>query len=248
MTRAPLLTLAAAAILACAGPSAKQRRGAEIHHDLGVEALRGGHAQEALREFDEALKLDPAFPEAHRGRGLVLDLAFGKQEEAEKEYRRALALRPDYSEAHNDLGQLLAKTGRREQALAEFDAALANLMYREPWVARCNRGLAVWGMGRKDEGIAELRSCVSQSPRYCEGRRDLGQVLLADGRTREAIDQFSAYVDACPHRPDAHLQLALARIKAGDVAGARVELERCRELGLGLPEGEECARTLSTLK
>jgi len=248
MPRASLLTLAAAALLACAGPTAKQRRGAEIHHDLGVEALRGGRAQEALREFDDALKLDPSFPEAHRGRGLVLDLAFGRLDDAEKEYRRALALRPEYPEAHNDLGQLLAKSGRREQAVAEFDAALKDLMYREPWVARCNRGLALWGLGRREEGLGELRGCVAQSPRYCEGRRDLGQALLSDGRTREAIDQFTAYAEACPRRADAHLQLALARMKSGDAAGARTELERCRELGQGLPEGEECGRTLSTLR
>jgi type IV pilus assembly protein PilF len=246
-SRAPLLTLAAAALLACAGPTAKQRRGAEIHHDLGLEALRGGRAQEALREFDEALKLDPKFPEACLGRGLVLELGFGRLDDAEKEYRRALALRPDYPEAHNDLGQLLAKTGRREQAVAEFDAALADLMYREPWVARCNRGLALWGLGRKDEGLGELRTCVAQAPRYCDGRRGFGQVLLAEGKAREALDQLTAYAEACPRRADAHLQVALARMKLGDAAGARTELERCRELGQGLPEGEECGRTLSTL-
>src|SRR5512133_1266328 len=106
------ITLAAAALLACAGPSAKQRRGAEIHHDLAVEALRGGRAQEALKEYDEALKLDPGFPEAYLGRGLVYEFGFGKTVEAESDYRHALTLRPDYPEAHNNLGQLLARTGR----------------------------------------------------------------------------------------------------------------------------------------
>lgn len=248
MTRSLLTPLAAAALLACAGPSAKQRRGAEIHHDLAVEALRGGRAQEALREYDEALKLDERFPEAYLGRGLVLEFGFGKLDDAEKDYRRALALQPDYPEAHNNLGQLLAKTGRPAQALKEFDAALADLMYREPYKARCNKGLALWQLGRKEEGVSELRSCVAAAPRYCEGRRELGRVLLSDGRPKDAIEQFTAYADTCKGAADAHLQLALARMKVGDVAGARSAFEKCHELGEGRPEGEECARSLSLLK
>jgi type IV pilus assembly protein PilF len=248
MNRSFLTPAIAIALLACAGPSAKQRKGAEIHHDLAVEALRGGRAQEALREYDEALKLDANFPEAYLGRGLVLEFGFGKLDDAEKDYRHALALRPDYPEAHNNLGQLLARTGRPDQALKEFDAALGDLMYREPYKARCNKGLALWQMGRKDEGVAELRGCVAAAPRYCEGRRELGRIFLSEGRPKEAIEQFTAYADACKSTADAQLQLATARMKVGDVAGARSAFERCRELGEGRPEGDDCARSLSLLE
>lgn len=248
MPRLPLTLLALVALLGCASDGgAKRRKGAEIHHDLGVEALRGGRAQEALREFDQAIQMNDQFPEAYLGRGLVYEFAFGRTQEAEKDYRRALLLRPEFPEAHNDLGQLLAKTGRLEQALPEFDAAIADMMYREPWVARCNKGQALWRLGRKEEGIAELRSCVSASPRYCEGRRELGRILMTDGRLKEAIDQFTAYSEACK-RADAFLQLALARMKVGDVAGARAAFETCRDLGPGQPEGDECTRSLALLR
>src|SRR5512139_3478637 len=114
-------------LAACAhGPSAKQRENAEIHYNLGTEALRNGRAQDALKEYDEALKLDERFADAHMGRGLVLEVAFGRSEEAEREYRRALELRPGYSEARNNLGQLLARSGRLAEAIKEFDAALQN--------------------------------------------------------------------------------------------------------------------------
>src|SRR5574338_865942 len=163
--RLRLLPAVAVAVLACAhGPSAKERRSAEIHHDLGVEALRAGRLQDALREFDQALAANEKFPEAHLGRALVLELGFGRMDEAERAYRRAIALRPDYSEARNDLGQLLAKTGRYPQALVEFDAALSDMMYREPYVARCNKGQALFHMGRKDEGRRELRACLAAAP------------------------------------------------------------------------------------
>jgi Tfp pilus assembly protein PilF len=244
-----LLILATATALACAtGPSPRNRRSAEIHHDMGVEALRAGRAADALREFDEALEANPGFAEAHRGRGLVLDLGFGRTEEAEKAYRRALELKPLFPEAQNDLGQILARTGRFQEALQQFDAALAEMTYREPWVARCNKGQALFRMGRKPEGIAEMKGCLALAPRFCRGHRELGRLLLEEGRVADALEELSAYAGACEKTADAHLQLGLARMRAGDVAGARGSLQRCVELGESAPEGVECRRTLDLLK
>ena len=246
-TTLTLATLAAVAI-ACAGPGAqKLRRGAEIHHDLAVAALNGGRAQEALREYDQALAMHANFPEAHLGRGIVYEFGFGKLEEAEKDYRRAIALKPDYPEAHNNLGQLLAKTGRLEEAIREFDVAIGDIMYREPYVARCNKGLALVRLGKKEEGRAELRSCVSLSPRYCNGRRELGTLYLSEGRTKEAIEQFTAYADVCKI-PDAFLRLAQAKMKSGDIAGARAAFEECGKVGAGTREADECVRSLNLLQ
>ncbi len=243
------LAVAVASSLACAhGSSPKERRSAEIHHDLGVEALRAGRFPDALREFDAALAIDDGFAEALRGRAIVLDLGFGRAEEAEKAYRRAIALRPGFSEARNDLGQLLARTGRYEAAIAQFDAALENMLYKEPYVARCNKGLALHRMGHKDEGFSELRACLTAAPTFCKGRRELGRVLLDEGKMRDALDELSAYARWCEKVPDAHLQLGLARMKAGDVAGARQSFERCRDVGNGTAEGEECRRSLALLE
>ncbi|MGC3998764.1 MAG: tetratricopeptide repeat protein [Anaeromyxobacter sp.] len=248
MTRSVALA-ALAALLACAhGPSPKDLKAAEIHHDLGVEALRNGRAQEALKEFDTALQFDPKFAQAHLGRGLALEFGFAKLEDAEQEYRKALALQPDYPEAQNNLGQLLAKAGRYDEALAAFDAALADLMYREPYVARCNKGQALWRMGRKEQGYAELRSCLAIAPRYCDGHRELARLLNQDGRTRESLDALNAYVANCDKRADAHWALGMARMKAGDTPGALEAFRRCVELGPTTPEGESCRKTLSALE
>jgi type IV pilus biogenesis/stability protein PilW len=249
MTRTTISLLALAVVaIGCTGANAqKRRKGAEIHHDLAVAALRGGRAQEALREYDEALKLDDRFPEAYLGRGLVYELGFGKLDEAERDYRRAIALKADFPEAHNNLGQLLAKTGRFDEAVREFDVALEDIMYREPYVARCNKGLALLRMGKKDQGRAELQACVSASPRYCNGRRELGNVYLSDGRTKDAVEQYRAYSEVCKV-PDAFLRLAQARMKAGDVTGARAAFEECGKLGPETPEGDECVKSLNLLQ
>ncbi|HSN92362.1 MAG TPA: tetratricopeptide repeat protein [Anaeromyxobacteraceae bacterium] len=240
---------AAAALLACAhGPNRKERQAAEAHHDLGVEAMKAGRASDALREFEDSLRIDPGFAEAHRGRGLVLEFGHGRLAEAEREYRRALDLRSSYPEVHNDLGQLLAKTGRYEEALREFAMALDDTSYREPFVARCNRGQALHAMGRREEGLAEIRACVSMAPRYCAGRRELGRIHLAEGRVKEAAEELSAYARLCDKVADAHYQLGLAHMKGGDVGLARASFERCEQLGEGTPVGEDCRRSRELLQ
>lgn len=242
-------TVALALLAACAhGPTAKEREAAVIHNDLGAEAVRNGRMQQALNEYDEALKLDSQLAEAHLGKGFVLEFGFERLGDAEAEYRRAIELKPGLAEAHNNLGQLLARTGRLEPAIAEFDAALAIMQYREPWVARCNKGQALWRSGRKSEGLAEMRTCLNFQPRYCQGWRELGRMQLADGRVKEAIASQEEYVRACDKAADAHYQLALALLKDGDSERARESFAKCANLGSGTSLGDECRRSGEQLR
>lgn len=230
------------------GPSAKETKTAEIHNDLAVEAMTAGRTQDALKEYNIALEADPEMPEALMGRGLVYEYGFDKLTEAEADYRKALLVRPRYSEAHNNLGQLLARTGRYPEALTEFDKALDDSLYPAPWVARCNHGQATFAMGKRDEGIAELKNCVKITPKYCAGHRALGRALTEQGKLKEAEAEFELYARHCDKSADAHQQLGLARMKVGDVAGARTSFDRCVELGGDGALADDCRKSLDLLK
>jgi type IV pilus assembly protein PilF len=244
----------AAAILlvlatACAhGASSRDKETAVIHADLGAEAVTAGRAQEALKSYDEALRYDPDLAEAHMGKGVVLELAFGKLDEAEAEYRKAILLKPTLAEAHNNLGQLLARTGRLEEAVKEFDAAASIMLYREPWVARCNKGQALWRLGRKDEGIAEMKACLNFQPKYCTGWRELGRLQLQDGNAKDAIVSFDTYAKACDKSADALQLLGSALLRAGQVPKARDAFQRCAELADGTPTATECRKSAEQLR
>jgi type IV pilus biogenesis/stability protein PilW len=251
--RSALVGLAAAlALAACAGGDAasakRKKEKAEIHYNLGAEALRQGRAQDALKEFDQALAAEPDFAEAHLGRGLVLEYGYGKLDEAERHYRRALELKPGYPEAHNNLGQLLARTGRLEAAVREFDAALENLHYREPYIARCNKGEALYRLGKEAEGLAELDSCLKLNPRYCLGHRMLGRIQLDAGRAKLAVESFDRYAQHCPAAPDAWYQVGLAQLRAGDAAKAGEAFERCEQLAGEGQLAAECKRSRELLQ
>ena len=248
-------TLSSAALVlllagsACAhGSSARDKDSAVVHNDLGSEAVSNGKPQDALKEYDEALRYDPDLAEAHMGKGVVLELGFNKLDEAEAEYRKAIQLKPGLAEAHNNLGQLLARTGRLEEAVKEFDAASSIMLYREPWVARCNKGQALWRMGKKEEGISELRTCLNFQPKYCQGWRELGRIQLADGQAKDAVGSFEQYARTCEKVADAHQLLAQALLRAGQAGRARESFQRCAELAEGTPLGDSCRRSGEQLK
>jgi Tfp pilus assembly protein PilF len=228
--------------------SVKDRETAEIHYNLATEALRAGNSQEAMREYDEALKLDDIFADAHMGRGLVLEFGFNKLREAEREYRRAIELRPTYAEAHNNLGQMLARTGRLEEAVRAFDAALSNMLYKEPFIARCNKAQALYRLGKKSQGLAEFKSCLSINRTYCQGHRELGRIYLSEGRTKEAIEELGEYVRNCDKAADAHFQLGLAYLKSGDARRAREAFSKCESLGTDTDLANECRRSRDLLR
>ncbi len=250
--RIPKTTFLAVLLLlssACAhGASSRDKETAVVHADLGAEAIRGGRAQEALKSYDEAIKYDPDLAEAHLGRGVVLELAFGRLDEAEAEYRKAILLKPTLAEAHNNLGQLLARTGRLEEAVKEFDVAASIMLYREPWVARCNKGQALWRMGKKEEGVAELKACLNFQPKYCQGWRELGRIQLLDGQAKDAVASFEQYARTCDKAADAQQLLGSALLRSGQVGKAREAFQKCAELGEGTAVAAECRKSGEQLR
>jgi predicted Zn-dependent protease len=118
----------------------------------------------------------------------------------------------------------------------------------EPWVARCNKGQTLFQLGRKAEGLVEMRTCIRIAPRYCQGRRELGRLLVAEGKPEEAMPELEAYAKNCPKMPDAQLQIGLAKLKAGDVAGARTAFEKCEAMAGEGSEADECRKSAQLLK
>jgi tetratricopeptide (TPR) repeat protein len=75
--------------------------------------------EEAIKEFQEAIRLNADYPEAHFNLGHAFrDL--GRLEESIKEYREALRLKKDYPEALYNLGLLLLQQGQFVQAAEAF--------------------------------------------------------------------------------------------------------------------------------
>src|SRR5205823_358854 len=87
-----------------------------VHMLLG-EALDATYrTADAIEEFEAAIRVAPTQPDAHFGLGYL----YWKQkqfEEAEREFREELRNNPKHAYSAAYLGDVLMKTGRKEQAI-----------------------------------------------------------------------------------------------------------------------------------
>jgi tetratricopeptide (TPR) repeat protein len=94
---------------------------APARFNLGLALAGTRQFDEALVQFDEALKIDPAHAEALYSGAAILH-ARNRHAEAVARYRTAIAARPDHAAAHMNLALLLAATS--DAAVADAVAAL----------------------------------------------------------------------------------------------------------------------------
>ncbi len=95
---------------------------AEDWFELGYE-LEATEIEEAIRAYNEALRLDPDHADARVNLGRLLH-EHGEVSAAARHYRRALELRPDDPTAAYDLGVALQDLGRLEEAARSYLAAI----------------------------------------------------------------------------------------------------------------------------
>ncbi len=103
------------------GIKVKQTDAAYIR--LGYLLCKKGAFDDAVRVFDEALKLNPHAREAKTGKGIALCWK-GEFEGAEEVLRDALVLNPDPAKVHYGLGLVYQKRGDSGKAIAEYKEGL----------------------------------------------------------------------------------------------------------------------------
>jgi len=242
-----LLALAAAGTLsACVHvPTEKERQGAEAHYDLGVNAQQNGDVRTALREYEESLRLDDDFADAHNAIALLLHLSFDRKDEAEKHYRRALEIRPTFSEAKVNLAALYLDEGRLDEAIALYEQALNDMLYATPYIAEASMGWAYFKKGDTPRALEHLRAAVTTNPQFCLGYKDLGLVQDARGDLAAACTEFGRFVEACPKVAEAYQLRGSCEVRQGRTAEARASFDACVENASGANQTrirEECAR------
>jgi tetratricopeptide (TPR) repeat protein len=92
--------------------------------NLGLALARAGRPDEAQRELERAIEIEPGDADLHFNlANLLADR--GRSTDAIERYRTAIGLREDFPGAHVNLGVALAKAGRIDEAVAHLERAIA---------------------------------------------------------------------------------------------------------------------------
>jgi type IV pilus assembly protein PilF len=230
------------------GPSEKQQQGAQIHYDLGIQAQQAGAVQDALREFQESLKLDPNFPEAHNAMAILLHLSFRRLDEAIDHYRQAIRIRPTFSEAKTNLANVYLDQARYDDAITLYEQALNDMLYPTPYIAQANLGWALYKKGETSRAIEQIRAAVTTNPKFCLGYRNLGLIFDERGDTQEACRQLTHYRESCPEVADAYFREGVCLAKLGQKDTARERFKTCQEKATSVSVQDDCRMYEERLK
>jgi tetratricopeptide (TPR) repeat protein len=182
---------------------------ARAYHRQAIAHALQGRLDEAVTSFQQALWLQPDYPDAHNNLGNVFFFQ-GRYELAEASYRQALALEPDFAEAHNNLGNTLVCQGRYEEARARCQQAL-DLQPNYP-AAQNNLGNALKGLGQLAEAVACYQHALRLQPDYAEAHNNLGLALAGLERLEEAAASYQEALRLKPDYAEAHYNLGLVLV------------------------------------
>ncbi len=93
------------------------------HYQLGNVLFRQEKKEDAIIEYQKAIRLDSKYALAHNAIGLVY-ASQQQWEQAIAEYRKALSINPDYGDALTNLALTLWQQGKRDEATASLEKAL----------------------------------------------------------------------------------------------------------------------------
>ncbi|MDX1981788.1 MAG: tetratricopeptide repeat protein, partial [Bryobacteraceae bacterium] len=150
----------------------------------GVRLSAEGKFQEAAREFEAALRIDPRELAAHQNLIIVYG-SLNRIADAESHYQKALEVNPRAAEAHFNWGVLMARTGRTTQAAGAFRKTVE----AQPTHAEALTNLAVIEEEMGDSAAARTHyaAAIGSQPSHAAARFRLGRLLLSEGRAREAM-------------------------------------------------------------
>lgn len=216
-----------------ASAQAKLPESPELHKAMGTLALDHGRFEAALEEFSKALTLDTHDIEAR--------FLMGTTKRRMRAFEDALAIfdevgkiDPSYPGFALERGLLFEEWGRIDQALKEYEAALAKAPNDPDVMLRVGCARVAAGAGGPAEEI--LRKVQSMRTQPAEASHCLGRALMLKDDLAEAIRLLQRAVDLAPRRAEYHLYLGWAFNEHGKLSEAETELKKALDLDQGLAD------------
>ena len=149
-----------------------------IHSNLGVELAERGRPEDALRHFEESLRIKPGISKSHNGIGVLLARR-GQAQEAKRRFETAIRLDPTNADAFNNLGLALAGEGKLDEAVRQHREAVRLQPDKVEFLG--SLAYALDQFGRPDLAIEPYRKALRLAPDNSKLHAYLGVALRGTG-------------------------------------------------------------------
>lgn len=160
-----------------------------FYHGMGLVYFYQRRYDQAVREFQKTLELDPNYAEAHNNLGSTY-AQMRKWDAAIFEFRQAISdpfyLTPELAYYH--LGIALMEKGDLIEAVKELHTAV---QLRPDFSQALDKyGVVLFRLNRIQESVKQFKQAIEVDPTYVEPYLNLGLAYMKQGKKEEAIEQF----------------------------------------------------------
>jgi Flp pilus assembly protein TadD len=201
------------------------------HTGLGFELFQQGKVEEAIRECQAAVQIDPRYDPAHSNLGRF----FAEKRDYESaiaHFETALRLSPRDSKPRNNLGNVLYLQGRYAEAKVHF----AEVLRLDPGHSDAHNNLALTcqKLGQTAEAIAEFRQAIQLRPGFTAALNNLAWILATspEPQFRDGNEAVRLATEACEltrySQPSTLATLAAACAERGQLREAISLIEQAQ--------------------
>src|SRR3954470_4502528 len=187
------------------------------HVNYATELQEAGRADEAAKEFADAIRLNPGSAKAHVSLGSLLTTK-GEFDQAESHLEQALRIEPKNAEYHSGYAYLLDQIGRNDQAAAECETAIH--LAPKSAQAHYSYGAFLEKHGQPEEAISNYRQTLQLDPAHVDAHLDLGSLLLEKSELSEAREHFAKASGLNPKLAQPHNYLGKVLMREGNTSEA----------------------------
>lgn len=163
-----------------------------MHQLMAYEMARRNNTEGAVKNYREALKIDPTLPGLHFELAEALSTLSGSDpKEVEKQYEAALEVNPYDGKAESRLGEIAARQGDVKKAFSRYSRALE----LAPNDVDANISLAklLVAMNQPEKAEPLLRHAIQLDPFNAIVHYRLSLLLRNEGQSEEATSEMAEF-------------------------------------------------------
>jgi tetratricopeptide (TPR) repeat protein len=197
--------------------------------DLGTAIDQKGRLTEAIPHYQNALRLNPDFADAHNNYGSAL-MRMGDLTEAAAHYETALRIAPTLAEAHFNYAILCDMQGKTSEAISRYEKAIKF----DPDYPGAQYNLAndYLKEGRLPEAALHFREVLEIDPKNASAHLNLANTLVEEGKITESLVQYEAALKSDPSKPLIYYNFGLVLARQGRMSDALQQLHHALTIAL----------------
>jgi tetratricopeptide (TPR) repeat protein len=183
--------------------------------------------EEAIEDYEAAIKLKPDFIEAYNNLGNEYS-NLGEYDLALEKYNKALEIDPDFASAYNNRGNVYRDLGEYDQAIADYDRAVQlDPDDADPYA---NRGLTYYHLKDYRRAIQDYDKAIGLDPKHAGAYNNRAVAYIELGDLDEALDDLNQAIKLDPNLAIAYNNRGVVYDRLGRHAEAIADYDKAVEL------------------